>query len=66
MAVSSPAIAWVNVVLWQRIARHCRRKPAGSVSELLGVLGVARTDGGVVSHLADSVSALAEMGGVLW
>ena len=27
--VSSLAIGWVSVVMWQRVVQHCRRKPAG-------------------------------------
>ena len=27
--VSSLAIGWVSVMMWQRVVQHCRRKPAG-------------------------------------
>ena len=74
--VSSLAIGWVSVVKWQSIAQYCRRKPAGGASasfsensegsELSGWLADARDIGGVVSLLADIVSNLAEMGGILW
>ena len=68
--VSSLAIGWVSVVKWQSIAQYCRRKPAGgasaSFSENSEGLADARDIGGVVSLLADIVSNLAEMGGILW
>ena len=68
--VSSLAIGWVSVVKWQSIAQYCRRKPAGgasaSFSENSEGLADARDIGGVVSLLADIVSNLAEIGGILW
>ena len=67
--VSSLAIGWVSVVMWQRVVQHCRRACGGvsaSFSENSEGLADARDIGGVVSLLADIVSNLAEMGGILW